>query len=364
MKKLEKVNTMTKEKKQPPAVINTTSTTDLKDDHFNNKQLSLFQAFLGNTPQDLDQASNSIELWDSIPRFSVTYKGMAKLRDKNGYLGIYKAAFQYRGIPLELVIQPALIERKKDGKVYTESFYPGASEELVEEALRKIAAIQNQGFHESQKRTGVVFTLYQLREELKSRGHTRSYAEIVQSLNILSLSIIEISGGDKKNKSFARSAYFPAMSGVTREDLAEDPNARWHVQFHPLVTESLDKLTYRQFNYQKLMAHSTQLARWLHKLLVNKWTNASMMHDFKIHYSTIKRDSAMLEFIARERQAIQSVDYSMNELKEQKILSKILREPVKGNKNKIIDVIYHLYPTAQFIAEVKAANARVRDSKE
>ena len=37
----------------------------------------------------------------------------------------------------------------------------------------------------------------------------------------------------------------------------------WAVQFHPLVTGSIDKVTYRQFNYDALMKHTSQLARWL-----------------------------------------------------------------------------------------------------
>jgi len=353
-----------KNDKPVDAVVNPANAPVLKQDHFDNPQLTLFQSFIGRN-EDIEGASNSIEMWDAIPRFSMTYKTMTKNRDENGYLGIHKMSFQYRGVPLEVAIQPALVEYKnKEGKKITESFYPGANEELVEEALRKMAAIQNHGFHEQQKRSGVLFTLYQLREELKARGHARSYSEIVKSLNILSLSIIEISSKDKssKNKSFARSPYFPVMSGVTREDLADDPSARWYVQFHPLVTESLDKLTYRQFNYQKLMAHSTQLARWLHKLLVNKWTNASMIHEFVLHYTTVKRDSAMLDGISRERQAIESCRASLDELVEQNILSRIEEDKVKGARGKIVDVVYTLYPTQHFISEVKAANYRKKNA--
>jgi hypothetical protein len=32
----------------------------------------------------------------------------------------------------------------------------------------------------------------------------------------------------------------------------EDPTAKWIVQFHPLVTQSIDSLTYRQFNYAQM----------------------------------------------------------------------------------------------------------------
>lgn len=44
---------------------------------------------------------------------------------------------------------------------------------------------------------------------------------------------------------------------------------------HPLVTQSIDSLSYRQYNYHLMMSHSTQLARWLHKILSHSYVNAS-----------------------------------------------------------------------------------------
>ncbi|MEQ1529741.1 MAG: replication protein [Methylococcales bacterium] len=329
-------------------------------DAFANKQLDIFQSFYANTDEQRSDASNSIELWDSVPRYSMSQQTMNKIRDDKGRLDLLEIPFNYRQASLKAIIQPALIQEEKDGVKSTVSYYPSANEELIEEALRKIATIQQMGFHEPMKRSGVVFTLYQLREELRQRGHTRSFNEIIKSLTILSSSIIEINGEDKqRNKSYGkRSAYFPAVTWVNQADLAEDTNAKWHVQFHPLVTDSIDKLSYRQFNYQQLMSHNTQLARWLHKYLVSKYTMASKMKPFEMRYSTIKRDSAMLSGYKVERQAIAACDFSMEELKTQKIAHEIKRNTVTGARNKIIDVVYTISPTLDFIAEVKAANAR------
>ena len=209
------------------------------------------------------------------------------------------------------------------------------------------------------KRSGVVFTLYQLREELRQRGHSRIYFDIVKSLNILSKSIIELKGEKKQNAYTKSNTYLSNVTSVTRTDLAEYPNAKWHVQFHPLVTDSIDKLIYRQFNYQQLMSHSTQLARWLHKYLVSKYTMASKMKPFEMRYSTIKRDSAMLSGYKVERQAIAACDTSMEELNTKKIAHEIKREVITGVRNKIIDVVYTITPTLDFIAEVKAANIHI-----
>jgi hypothetical protein len=60
-------------------------------------------------------------------------------------------------------------------KSKTVEYYPSANEELVEEALRKIAVRQQQGFHEkATARSGVAFSLYELRQELAAQGGCKS----------------------------------------------------------------------------------------------------------------------------------------------------------------------------------------------
>ena len=151
---------------------------------FTSRQLDLFRAFLCNGVVEHDRLSNAIDLWDSIPRYSVSRRAMDKARKAQGMLPLLKVDFHYKGSPFKAVIRPARIEQK-DGT--TKEYYPSANEELVEDALRKIAADQQSGFFDKPNyRSGVVFSLHMLREELKHRGHTRSYQEIVLSLDILS----------------------------------------------------------------------------------------------------------------------------------------------------------------------------------
>jgi len=333
--------------------MNAASDAPLSSLAFQNRQLSLFQSFFANG--DKDHMSNTIEFWDSVPRYSVSRQAMARMRDATGRLEILNLMFHCGGSSFMAAIRPARIDKV--------DYYPSAGEELVEEALRKIAAQQSNGFHEPVQRSGVVFTLYQLREELRRSGHARSFEEIKQSLDILNLASIEIRGGEKM-KGFERSAYFPRLSAVSRSDYDQDHSARWYVQFHQMVTESIDninnidKLSYRQFNYQQLMKHNTQLARWIHRQLILKYTFACMTKPFDMRYSTIFRDSGMLSNYLRERQARDACDFSVKELETQKILARIDRKEELGARGKVIDVVYALYPTPIFVREVKAANAR------
>lgn len=329
---------------------------------FANKQMDLFQRYYANTDKQRSEASNSIEFWDSVPRYSISQIAMNKMRDDKGRLDLLEVPFTYRQSSLIAIIQPALIQEDMNGEKITVAYYPSSNEELVEEALRKIASNQHRGFHEPFKRSGTVFTLYELRKELIQRGHARTYDELVKSLNILSKSNIELKGEKKELAYYKSNTYLSNVTSVTRADLKVDPGAKWHVQFHPLVTDSIDRITYRQFNYQQLMSHKTQLARWIHKYLVNKYTQASKMNLFDMRYSTIKRDSAMLNNYKIERKAIAACDFSMQELKAQKIASDIKRKDITGARGKLLDVIFTITPTQEFITEVKAANKRQGES--
>lgn len=331
---------------------------------FDNTQLSLFQSFLCNTEDEKSQLSNTIDLWDSVPRYSVSRQAMTRLRSKDGnHLNLLKLDFHYRQKNWRAVIQPARIEVKdKSGEVVEMDFYPSANEELIEDALRKIAADQSQGyFDKTSYRSGAVFSLHALRAELKRRGHTRSFQEIMQSLYILAKSNIEIINRDDSRDSIAISSYLPALAGVTRKDLEADPDAKWLAQFHPLVTQSIDQLTYRQYNYHQMMQHSTQLARWIHKQLAIKFTFAAIGKQFEMRFSTIRRDSALLNNFAEGsmRLAVKAVDDAFAELTP-KVLMFSEKKVSRGDRNKIEDVLYTLTPSLEFVHAMKASNKRLQ----
>ncbi len=325
---------------------------------FNNAQLDLFQWFLCNTDQDRELLSNTFDLWDSVPRYAISRQAMDKARKNKGFLDLKEIPFQWRGKALSAIIQPARVRINKQGE--TLDYYPSANEELIEDALRKIASEQDCGFFDKPNhQSGVVFTLYMLREELKKRGHSRSYQQIMISLEILARSTIAIKTSNNDDISgFDVSPYFPRLSTVSHSKRAEDPNAKWMVRFHPLVTASIDALTYRQFNYAQMMIHKSQLARWLHKQLSLKFTFASLTTAFEIRFSTIKRDSALLENYKLQRQAVAASDSALEELKDSGVLNQITKNDIRGTRGKLEDVIYTLTASPDFIRDIKAANKR------
>ena len=330
---------------------------------FQNRQLNLFQNFLYNRDEERDKLSNIIDLWDSVPRYSVSRQAMHKSRKHGSILKKHTAQFQYMNRTLTCTISPARVT-DLDGE--ERDYYPSATEEIVEDALRKLATDQQAGFFDKPNyRSGVVFSLYAVREELKKRGHTRSYQEVRLSLDILSGSIIEIEGrnSDNSGEAIMRSAYLPSVIAVSRTTLKDDPTAKWAVQFHPLITGSIDKVTYRQFNYDLMMSHTTQLARWLHKQLLLKYTFADHTKPFEMRYSTVKRDSGLLDGYSRERAAIDALEAAFNDLQARKVISSFERKDTTGPRRKLLDVLFKIWPSIDFVREMKASNKRLSEAQ-
>lgn len=340
-------------------------------DAYENKQLSLFQGFLANTANERAALSNAVDLWDSIPRYALSRKKQEEIRLPGGYLPIRKVAFQYRGIPLTAVVRPARIEvRDEAGKPTGETveYYPSAREELIEHALRRLAAEPPAGFYDQpEQRSGLIFTLYRLRQELARQGHAMTYKDLAEGMDVLSLGAIDLETSDAADplgvRHFGRSTYFPKLAGVRRDDLEKNPEAKWYVEFHPFVTASIDKVAYRQFNYQRLMKCRTQLARWLISQLVLKYTAAAITNSFEMRYSTIKRDSGLLEGYRQQRQAVAALDDAWKEVKDLGALYMFKKAEHRGRRGKLEDVGYTLFPSREFAAEQKAANRRQSDAK-
>lgn len=331
-----------------------------KAEDFGSGQISLFRDLLCNTGTERDSLSNVFDLWDGIPRYSISRQQQDKWRKAGTFPQLYDIDFHYRGRELKATIQPAWI-KGQDGTIT--GYYPSANEELIEDVLRKLATSQNNGYFAAKEgRGGVVFTLHMVRKELESRGHGRTYKEISLSLEIMSSAVIQTSTADGQEGEFtSKSLYLNNLYRVSKSKLAEDPEAKWFVDFHPLASRAMDEMTYRQFNYARLMGHKSQLARWLNKVLCLKYLNAGFLHPFEMRLSTIIRDSKLLDGYGRLTNAVAAVDLAFEELQTGEpplIRAKPQKNTVLGPRGKILDVVYTLHPSREFVAEVKAASKR------
>lgn len=255
---------------------------------FAGTQLSLFQAFLCNTEEERDQLSNTIELWDSIPKYAISQQVMNQTRTKEGLL-------------------PRLGRPSSTAGTNTACASPRRS------SMRR--------------RAGAT--------EPITRAPARSWWKMP----------------------CARSPPSSTRASSTNRSSREGPDSRWVAHFHPLVTQSIDTLSYRQYNYHLMMSHSTQLARWLHKILSHSYVNASYTVPYRMSLSSIRRDSGLLE-CRRINDDVRKLGSALRELVDHKVLLGFTREDQRGPRNKILDIDYALTPHMQFVGDVKAANKR------
>ena len=117
-------------------------------------QLTLFEIL----NKDDQKYSNTIELYDGAPKFF--WGKVERVSDK--YLDPIHRDFVHKGKKYAIKISPGNLTGKDGVSRY---YYPAKREEIVEDALRKLA-VEGQGKFLNDA-ASVQFTLYQLREELK-----------------------------------------------------------------------------------------------------------------------------------------------------------------------------------------------------
>ncbi len=323
-----------------------------KETDFSSKQLSLFQDFLCAEAQKKDR-SNLIDFWDAIPKYYISRKEQNALR-REGFLPTAVKNFCHRGIEYTVKIRPALIT--VDGKDM--AFYPSIREELVEDALRKLATKQGHGYLNAQ-RHGVSFTAYELREELKRLGHSYSHEQIIESIEILQNTTVEIYSNDSKKGSIVlKTSPITSSIAVSKSDYLKDTSSKWFVDFSLMVTQGINNTNYRQYNYGLMMEFKSQLTRYLHKRLSNNYVQASMINPYKITLETLVRDSGLLGY-KEPRQNKRKLEKSLAELVSSGVLMYFDIEIIRGPRNSLESVKYTLTPSNSFVAEIKAANKRV-----
>lgn len=304
------------------------------------------------TDPSVEDYSNSIELYDTMPKY---YMGGAE-REKGKTvesLPIFNRDFQHRGKEYQLEVAPASIQDKKSGK--TISYYPSQREELVEEAIRKIATRgrlrQFDGEEEGRGiKMGVGFTYYELQKELRGMKHGYAIDEIKMAIEILGKANLTYFSKDG-NEIGITSNYFSFVGRETKEMGGKE---KVLVMFHPLVANSINHGTFRLFNYDKLMRMKMQLARYIHKRISHMFSQATVNNPYEIKLSTIVRDSGMKNYkTIGERK--RRVGKALKELIEHKVINSVSEEPIKNN-NKTVDILYSLYMSEEFVADAKKAN--------
>mgnify|MGYP006413175171 CR=1 FL=1 len=301
-------------------------------------QLNFFKC-LGQDQQDY---SNTIELYDVLPKY---YYGNAK-RIEDKFLNEIEREFSFRDKKYTMTIRPTVITNSKGEE---KAYYPTQREEIIEDAIRKIAIERGGVFIDGG--AGVQFSLYELEQELRKRGHGYKSAQIKEAITVCHNTSIELSSEDGKDEiSFH---LFESIGFSSRDK--KDKKA--FVKFNSLVTKSINQKTFRLFNYKRCMSLKHMLSRWLFKRISHHFLQASATNPYSIKLTTIIRDSGVARYkkLADNRKQIIK---SLEELKVRSVFTKYEEQIVYDHKrkNKIEDVKYSFWLSDEFCKDVKKAN--------
>lgn len=321
-------------------------------------QMTLFGSFLKND-NDGQELSNLIDVWEGIPKYFLNDKQQQKLRTDGGHADPFSFDFEYQDsitkhkFKRNITIQPALI-KEKDGNY--KAYFPSVTEELVEEALKKIFSDQNYSLHDVEDVTSWVrFSLRMIYRELKAKGRERNIAQIKKAIDILSNCVITVKEGKEV---VYRGAILTDVMPVDREAYKEDSEKHWIAKLPAILSFAINNLRFRQFNMGRLLECDDPLSRFLYRRMITHYRNANYENTFPISYSELEHSGHL---ILKPNEGRKKVIKALDELQEHSIISHYKFE-IEKKGNKVIKVEYTLHPSFEFISEQKASNRRSRDN--
>jgi len=254
-------------------------------------------------------------------------------------------------------LTPAKLEDGDDVKEY----YPGAKEEFVEMVLVQMAC--NRGLPLLDGLYGVKFSLYELRKRLKETGHSYTIMQIKEALYIMNGSILEVRQEDGDGEVLVRESIFNAIGLRTWGEWKElGRSSECYVRFNSLHVESLKQRSYRLYNEKRAIRMVDPLHRWLFKRMSREWIRADMLKAIPWRLSSMIRDSGSTNFRIREQKLnfASALDLLVEsgDIRQWKA-----HEELGGPRGtKILDVVFEITPSPEFVREMKRFNQLHRDS--
>lgn len=320
------------------------------------ENLALFTEFVEQIPEGYSDTS---ELFDAVLSYSSRRVRSTPEPDAR--------TVTFRGREVRVSVSPAVI--KHEGKPAL-IVMPGEREELVEKALRKIAADCEDVWGVEKDRDGrpsfsLRFTIYQIRAILKATGHDFKSKEIDEALRVLQGSVVQFDGNVDQYIAGQRSGILQSYTYVRGKGRTGWKNFG-EVKFHPLVTAAIVEHTFRRIDFTQLMRLKVNLARWLYQRISHSYTPASSQDHgnktagYYLSLSTILKESGM-ERHQRMRDYLRIVRRAIAELTEKDLLrsfTETLRyaKASKVGRKSIVDALWIMKPSAKFVDDMTEAN--------
>jgi len=321
--------------------------------------------------------SRTLDFFDAIPKYPFAVTTTIPKPER------LEVPFTLRGKKYTAFVAPAQITDARTGQ--ERLVFPGSREELVERALRFIAVQQIAktklipDAETGRQAVTVFFTLSMLRRHLEELGHGYKLSEIKEALDILSDTLIEIrvesddEPGQSKRRRFMKGTILSNYVGDFLEGDSSGEDSRAAMTFHPLATQAILGLAFYPINQLRVGKLKRPLARWLTTRMSHNYRQArknSFVQNEGYHISlkTILEERG-LSREARLWDNLKSVREALTEMTKRRILSEmhpfdeeLIHAPSKG-RPKIVDAIWTLYASAEFVDEIIGGNKQMKQGQ-
>ncbi len=339
---------MKNKSEKPPVKTNTHST-----------QLSLFGQTTLYKPD-----SKSIRLWESLS--NVIFSGNKHLKRIEGrFLDSKVDIIEFENEEIEVIKHPARVERKNKNtgdREFVDAF-PQRKEYVVLETLIKLAVDDREkSFYQDEdekKHLGLMVNIYSISQAIKAHTGTARYknAQIKEAIEILAGSQTTFI-----SKSAKRKVGGSLISWYTYQDSSDPRQATFLINFHPLISELVKRMSFRQINYGKVIRLKRNLSSFLYKRFVHKFIQASKTNFYHFSLSSILKELPHIRKIVRKEEQIREISKALEDLKGENIVKhyELTREYGKGRGGKkTVDCKFEVYFTDEFIGEQIKSNSIV-----
>ena len=319
------------------------------------KQLALFELL---DPQDLNY-SNFVDFFDNIPKF-VDF-GKKRYWDYETVKPSITTEFKFKHVGLEklfvVTLKPGRVTKKVDGIEKDVLVYPSIQrEEAIYDALRKLANTGQGGFFGEE--LGTTFTLRMLRKELIKFKKTLSLDEIKESLRVLRSAEIHVASVDR---SFEwEPSYLSNMALTNRDDYMHNgSDTKCIVLFDNLVSTSVKKLEFREYNYAIAQSSKNAIAKYLTKRMDRRYMQASSERPYQIKMSTIVKAifrEVDLKMSNNTRHMTSAFKEMVGKCRIRDVVIKAIKSDLDSRK--VVDYLYTIFPHDELIKDVKRFHAK------
>ncbi len=295
------------------------------------------------------EKTHMVALYDIAPRFifDITDGG-------DGGRKIVERDFTFAGGRYRITLKPTRL-KCADGSIVDR--YLGEREQIVEEVIRRLATNYGRLTLRDQTKIRFSFSTHEVSEELRRVKHTYSIGEICEALTLLNEVRLSIEFLDMKGSPILSAAPFPVLGIRKRGDATGDT----FVEFNPLVADAIRLLSFQQVDYETLMEIRDPVTRWLFKRLHIE-AAATKNPIQMITANDIKRDSGM-PIWKHTRNLFRRVGTSVEALVKLGVVERLEVDHQK-DRNRILDVVYTLGLSADFMSKVHASNRAAKENSE